>query len=237
MSPHTVNHLNPNAHPNARDQNKPSSPLGVSPLQSRLLSGFQLRFLDAIRTDRQALLEHWMGLDTDGLFTRFFHAPTPEALAKSVEALDMANPRFAGIFDPQERLVCVAQWADEGGGTAELAFSTLPEFRKRGLAKIASGVCAIDARERGLMRMRIDNLRINKPGRMLAQSLGGEIEASDEPFSESIISYLDLRNANKISLGLGSAHNSAPADPADTTLSPARNNSSTTPCAKSSSAP
>lgn len=185
----------------------PSTPPLASDCKSlsRLVpKGYKLRALGAKSGDRLALFEHWRDIGPEARRTRFFFSPSLELLRKRAFDLDFINPRFAGLFDEQGQLACVAEWAFDGPGEAEAAFSTLPDHRRKGLAKIAAAACALDAREQGVMRLRIDTLRENKAAQALAQSLGGSREAgSPEGWNDCVSSYIDLSQTGQIENRLG----------------------------------
>lgn len=155
--------------------------------------GMALRALGSQPGDRQALFVHWTSLDPEALRTRFFYNPSHALLRKRAYDLDGHNPRFAGIFAEDGRLACVAEWAFDSPTEAEAAFSTLPEFRRRGLAKIAAAACALDARAHGVSTLRIDTLRENSAAQALAASLGGARAAgSPEGMADCVSSLIDL---------------------------------------------
>ena len=201
-------------HPEVHEENKeldlshlaPSAPdldSACLALEPRLPEGMTLRALGRMPGDREALANHWMGLGVEGMRTRFFYLPSEHVLRARAKDLDFVNPRFAGIFDKDGSLACVAEWAFEPSDNeeAEAAFSTHEMHRRKGLAKIAAAACAIDARSKGVKRLRIDTLRENSAAQHLATSLGGAREAgSPDGYQDAVSSFIDLTRSGEHSI-------------------------------------
>lgn len=175
------------------------------PLARLVPSGMSLRALGSRAGDRQAIYDHWMGLGAEGLRMRFFIAPNPWLLRQRAFGLDFHNPRFAGIFDQAGSLACLAEWAGghrgDGGSQAEAAFSTSPAHRRKGLARIASAACALDARESGVASLRVDTLLDNRAAQGLAASLGGlRRPAAGQHIGDPLTSVIDLRGTGPDSI-------------------------------------
>lgn len=173
--------------------------------------GMELRAMGRREGDRAAIYEHWASLGDHDIYSRFFTRPSDYMLRKRASEADFENPRFAGVFDAQGKLACLAEWAFEPNDPleAEAAFSTSPTHRRMGLAKIAAAACAIDARSSGIERLRIDTLRENVAAQGLAQKLGGARERKGaEGWDDSVSSYIDLRNEGALSIEarLGLSH-------------------------------
>lgn len=169
--------------------------LACQAVEILLPAGYVLRGLGSAPTDRAAIYHHWAGLERGSLYLRFFAPVNDHLLRKRASEADFANPRFAGIFDALGQLACLAEWAwdPERPEEAEAAFSTSPDHRRRGLAKVAAAACAIEAREAGAARLRIDTLRENQAAQGLARSLGGARAApSDGRASEVVSSLIEL---------------------------------------------
>lgn len=180
-------------------------------LEPLLPAGMTLRAMGGFDGDRAAIYDHWATLGEHGIYSRFFIRPSDYMLRKRAAEADFDNPRFAGIFDSQGKLACLAEWALEPGDPleAEAAFSTSPSHRRLGLATIAAAACAIDARASGIERLRIDTLRENVAAQGLARRLGGARESkAAEGWDDSVSSYIDLRNAGELSIEarLGLSH-------------------------------
>jgi GNAT superfamily N-acetyltransferase len=172
----------------SHDHSLPSAALIL--LGPKLPAGFILRPLLGA-SDQEALLAHWLALSAECLRSRFFHAPSRDFLAARARSIDFVDPRVVGIFDAAGSLVCAAQWAPEGPGVAELAFSTLAASRGQGLAKIAVGACALDARSRGFTRLRLETLRKNIAAKKLCASMGARPEPSEELFPDTIVHHIE----------------------------------------------
>ena len=174
----------------------PLPPLASQLLSPKLSSDLSMRALDG-PADRDALLAHWLALSPECLRLRFFYSPSPHALRERAQSMDFRQPRVVGIFDAQGTLVCSAQWAREAAGVAEIAFSTLSAHRGQGLAKLAVGACAIDARESGISKLRLETMRRNIPAKRLCHSMGGAPEPSEELLAETIVHHIDLESIER----------------------------------------
>jgi GNAT superfamily N-acetyltransferase len=192
-------------------EDAPSLARACDALSALIPEGMILRGMGSKLGDRQAIFDHWIGLGPEGLRSRFFMAPSHALLRKRAFDLDFENPRFAGIFDAHGVLACLAEWAHDHSdsvGEAEAAFSTNPNHRRQGLAKIAAAACALDARASGISMLRIDTLYENHAALRLAASLGAERMkfngASARDFISSMIN-LSAGGADSIEsrIGLG----------------------------------
>lgn len=145
-----------------------------------LPSGWSARALS--EADRGALLDHWMSLSTEDLYSRFFHLPSSEALSTRARSLPLSAPdgKALGVFNPRGRLVASCEWAlCRPPSCAEASFSTLPEARGLGLALVLARACGVEARAHGALTLRIDALSTNKGALSLARRLGARVETGD----------------------------------------------------------
>ena len=168
---------------------------GCAELLAILPRGFSMRELGS--GDKKDLFEHWAALGAEDLMSRFFSMPSREALEKRAMETDFSKTRMAGVFDASGKLVSVSQWARETSEVGESAFSTLPEFRKLGLAKAAALACALEARALGLRMLRMETLRRNHAARSLGQALGGVAEEVDYE-EDYLVTWLDLVGSSEL---------------------------------------
>jgi RimJ/RimL family protein N-acetyltransferase len=120
--------------------------------------------------DRDALHQHFAGLDAGDLRMRFGRTPDAAWLKLYVDGIDFARDAVLGVRDGG-RLVGVAHVA-LFDGAAELGMSVSPSHRRQGIASALFDRGVLHARNRGIVELFIHCLSENQAMRRIARKAG-----------------------------------------------------------------
>lgn len=129
-------------------------------------------------SDRSAVLAHLLGLSDDDLRRRFRRCMTPASIRTHVAALDFNAAIRLGIHRQGRLIALVEGFAFEANGekTLEVAFSTDPAWRRRGLARALGTAIAALAGRQGVKRIVACCEATNGPMRAVMRAFNAEIE-------------------------------------------------------------
>jgi RimJ/RimL family protein N-acetyltransferase len=92
------------------------------------------RALPLAEAHRPRLVAHLCRLPGEQRYTRFQCKMSDEAIAAYVARIDFGSDRLLGLPDPGGDFQSVVQASPQSPGRWELAFTTAPDFQRRGIA-------------------------------------------------------------------------------------------------------
>jgi GNAT superfamily N-acetyltransferase len=145
---------------------------------------------------RATLLKHFLALPLKDRSLRFGAAVAPAGIAAYVSRIDLNRDAVLGVQDDSRSLVAVAHVAVEDNA-AEVAFSVLPEHRRRGIASALFRLALAHARSSRVSMLVMCFLLGNAPILRIAQKFGMRVAA----ISGEASARLDLRQLSPIPRG------------------------------------
>ena len=121
--------------------------------------------------DREALLEHFLALDTEDRRLRFGSPIPDEALGRYVERIDFADHGVFAVQDDRLRIAAAVHVA-RTGQSAELGLSVLPGYRGAHLGSALFSRAVMYLRNRGLSEVYVHCLSENATMMHLARKNG-----------------------------------------------------------------
>lgn len=134
--------------------------------------------------DRDAILEHLLGLDERDRYLRFGYPAQDGQITHYVDALDFARDEIFGIFNRRLELVAMVHLAyprseaERAPTTAEFGVSVSERLRGRGIGARLFEHAMLHARNRGVDTLVIHALTENRPMLRIAHRAGAVVQRS-----------------------------------------------------------
>ena len=121
-------------------------------------------------SDRRAIQEHFLRLDTDSLYTRFFSQISPEFLLRYVEKMNFDINGYFGFWE-NEQLIGLGECSLDSE-QAEVAFTVERHYQDRGLGNVLMQEVIRFAHFKGIYLLQMNCLSTNYKTLHLAQKHG-----------------------------------------------------------------
>lgn len=150
--------------------------------------------------DREQVLEHFLRLDPDSIYSRFCAPFREDAIKRHVDRIDFDENGIYGIFNDELEIIGVGECVITSNNGAEIGFSVEPKYQGNGLGGKLMKRMVRFAKSQNKDHLEMMCLRTNQKSVHLAKKFGLQVK-NDAGESFAIINMEDnkpeLENLNE----------------------------------------